>query len=81
MNPFEVKVFLLKNGLTIAAMSRELCRNSDTKETSMATMISDMIYGRRFYPKLARKLDKKFGLKLERPAQFESASEIVKQAA
>ncbi|MGI8556495.1 MAG: hypothetical protein ACR2LT_09100 [Pyrinomonadaceae bacterium] len=81
MNPFEVKVFLMKNGLTIASISRELCRDSDTKPASMATMISDMIYGRRFYPKLARKLDKKFGLKFERPAQFESAAEIIKQAA
>ncbi len=81
MNPFEVKVYLLKNGLTIASMARELCRNSDTKETSMTTMISDMIYGRRYYPTLAKKLSKKFGLEFERPAQFESASEIIKQAA
>ncbi len=81
MNPFEVKVHLLRKGLTIASMSRELCRNNDTKETSMATMISDMIYGRRFYPALAKKLDKKFGLKFERPAQFESATEIVHKAA
>ena len=72
---------MLEKGLTIAAMSRELCRNSATKPASMATMISDMIYGRRFYPNLAKKLDKKFGLKFERPPQFESAAEIVRQAA
>lgn len=81
MNAFEVKVLLLRKGLTIAAMAREICRNTETKETSMQTMISDMIYGRRFYPALAKKLDKKFGLKFERPAQFESASEIVQKAA
>lgn len=81
MNPFEVKVFLMKNGLTIASISRELCRNNDTKPASMATMISDMIYGRRFYPKLAKKIDKKFGLKFERPAQFEPARKVIQKAA
>lgn len=81
MNAFEVKVFLMKNGLTIASISRELCRNTGKKPASMATMISDMIYGRRYYPNLAKKLDKKFGLKFERPAQFESAREVIKQAA
>lgn len=81
MNPFEVKVFMLKNGLTIASMAETLCRNSSTKKTSMQTMISDMIYRRRFYPGLAKKLDKNFGLKIERPAQFESATEVVHRAA
>ena len=81
MNAFEIKVHLLRNGLTIASMAEELTRNNATKKTSMQTMISDMIYGRRFYPGLAKKLHKKFDLEFKRPAQFEPASEIVKQAA
>ncbi len=81
MNVFEVKVLLMRKGLTIAAMSRELCRNSETKETSMQTMISDMIYGRRFYPALAKKINKKYGLKFERPAQFEPARKVIQKAA
>ncbi len=81
MNAFEVKVHLLREGLTIASMARELCRNSDTKETSMQTMISEMIYGRRFYPGLAKKINKKFGIKFERPAQFEPARKVVQKAA
>jgi hypothetical protein len=81
MNPFQIKVFLLENELTIASMAREICRNTDTKQTSMQTMISDMIYGRRFYPALAKKLQKKFGLSIERPAQFESARSVVGKAA
>lgn len=81
MNPFDVKVLMLKQGLTISGMARKLCEGSSTKETSMQTMIADVIYGRRFYPSIALKLDEHFGIKIERPVQFESARTVVQKAA
>lgn len=81
MNAFEIKVFLLEKGLTIAGIARTLCADSTVTEKSMQTMLSDLIYGRRFYPALAEKLRKKYGISIERPAQFESAREIVRKAA
>lgn len=80
MNPFQVKVFMLKNGLTLTAMADALA-DQTRKKTSLVTMISDLIYGRRYYPSLAQELDEKFGLKIDRPAPVESARNIVKQAA
>lgn len=80
MNPFQVKVFMLKNGLTITSMAEDLA-DENRKKTSLLVMISDLIYGRRFYPSLAEELDTKFGLKIERPAKIESARKIVQKAA
>ncbi|HQU82969.1 MAG TPA: hypothetical protein PKY59_07595 [Pyrinomonadaceae bacterium] len=81
MNPFEIKVLMLQNGWTIASMAREICKESDAKESSMQVMISDLIYRRRFYPGLAQKLNNKFGILIERPEQFESAHTVVQKAA
>lgn len=81
MNPFEVKVFMLANGLTIASIARDFCAlEPDVKFTSMQTMISDLIHGRKWFPSYAKKLDKKYGIKIERPAR-QSNREIVRQAA
>jgi hypothetical protein len=80
MNPFQVKVFMLKNGLTITSMAEDLA-DENRKKTSLQVMISDLIYGRRYYPHLAQELDENYGIKIKRPAQIESAREIVKQAA
>lgn len=81
MNPFEVKVYMLEKGLKIALMARELCKGTEVKESSMQTMIADLIYGRRFYPILAKKLNDKYGIQVERSPQFESVSEVVRKAA
>ena len=81
MDAFEVKVFLMKNGLSIADLAREMCKTSGATERSMHTMISDLIYGRRFYPQLAEKLHNKYGISIERPAQFEPARTIIQKAA
>lgn len=81
MNPFEVKVFMLKNGLTIASIARDFCASEPgVKFTSMQTMLSDVIYGRKWLPEYARKLDEEYGIKLERPER-QTNREIVKQAA
>lgn len=80
MNPFEVQVLMLKKGLTVASIARDLCRESDTKFTSMQTMISDLIHGRKWFPSYAKKLDEKYGIKIT-PKKRQSNREIVKQAA
>lgn len=77
MNAFEIKVLMLKKGITIASIAEELS-DENRKKTSLQTMISDLIYGRRYYPALAKELKEKFGLHFNRPP---SSAEIVKQAA
>lgn len=81
MNPFEVKVFMLANGLNIASIARDFCASEPgVKFTSMQTMISDLIHGRKWFPAYAKKLDENYGIKLERPARATNR-EIVKRAA
>lgn len=77
MNAFEIKVFMLREGLTIASIAEELS-DENRKKTSLQTMISDLIYGRRYYPALAKELNNKFGLQFKRPP---SSAEIVRRAA
>lgn len=79
MTPFEVKVFMMENGLTISGMARELADNNAT-EASLRVMISDMIYGRKYYPNRAKQLADKFNLQLS-PIKQTSVREIVKRAA
>ena len=80
MNPFEVKVFMMENGLSQSSIAEDLA-DENRKKSSLTVMIHDLIHGRRFYPGLAKELQKKYGIKIDRPKQVESAREIVKQAA
>ena len=80
MNPFEVKVFMMKKGLTVASIARDLCLERDVKFTSMQTMVSDLIHGRKWFPEFAKKLDEKYGIKIDQPKR-KTNREIVKQAA
>ena len=81
MNPFEVKVFMLAKGLTIASIARDFCASEPgVKFTSMQTMISDLIHGRKWFPAYAEKLDTNYGITLERPER-KTNREIVQRAA
>lgn len=68
MNAIQVKIVLLKKGLSIAAMARELRTKTQT-EDAVRVMLSQMIHGRRFYPALAKRVNQRYGIKFERPTQ------------
>lgn len=68
MDSLKVKIFLLKNRLTVRGMAREMCPEGRS-EDALRVMLSQMINGQRFYPTLARQVEKRYGLKLSRPAQ------------
>lgn len=70
MNTKEIKKFLIDKELTIAEMARILAPKTNASETSLQQMLSDMFYGRRWYPTLAEQVFSEFGLQLNRPAQF-----------
>lgn len=73
MNTKQIKKFLIDNDLTIAEMARRLAGRSDVtaNQSSLAQMLSDTFYGRRWYPTLAEQVNREFGLNLVRPKQFE----------
>lgn len=79
MKPIEVKTFLWENGLSISAMAREIAKDGTATERSLHTMISDMIYQRKFYPTLAKKLKEKFGLELERVEHLQPVQRLLQK--
>ena len=71
MNYKEIKKFLIDHELTIVQIARELEPDaSDIRIRSLAQMISDLFYGRKWYPTLAEKIRQEYGLKVVRPPAF-----------
>lgn len=81
MTPKEVKIYLIENGLNISDMARQLEPSSDATFESLRTMLSDLLYGRRYFPTLAKQVDKKFGIRIERPKHYMPLKESIRQAA
>ena len=72
MNTKEIKKFMIDRDLTITEMARGLEPSaSDVRVRSLVQMISDLIYGRRWYPSLALRLKDEYGVKLIRPPAYE----------
>lgn len=63
--------YMVDNDLDITLMAAELARESGAKPESVRTMLSDMLNGRRYLPKLARQIKQKYGLDIPRPAHLE----------
>lgn len=81
MNVKEVKIYLIKNGLNIADMARKLEPSSDASFKSLQTMLSDLLYGRRWFPSLARDVEREFGLRIDKPQSYRTVKEQIRQAA
>lgn len=81
MNAKKVKILLIEKGLNIADMARDLEPETDATFESLQTMISDLLYGRRWYPSLAEKIYDRYGIKVSQPVQFKPIKDQLKQAA
>lgn len=81
MNVKDVKIFLIDNGLNIADMARELEPFTDATFNSLQTMLSELLYGRRWYPSLAELVEQKYGLKIDQPDSYKPIKEQIKNAA
>lgn len=69
MKHIQVKIYLLKKGLTIQGIAKELCGQNQS-EQAIRVMISQMIHGHRYYPALAKRLKRRFGVNIPRPVQM-----------
>ncbi|MBS1793375.1 MAG: hypothetical protein JSS81_05950 [Acidobacteria bacterium] len=81
MTAKEVKILLIKKGLNISDMARDLEPETEATFKSLQTMIADLLYGRRWFPSLAAKLEEKYDIRIEQPKQFKPIKEQLKQAA
>lgn len=81
MTAKEIKILLITKGLSVAEMARELEKDSNATAKSLEVMIHDTLYGKRFIPSIASKINKKFGIKIERPAHLQTIRHQLKNAA
>jgi hypothetical protein len=81
MTPVEVKIMLLRKGLSFADMARQLEPESDATRRSLEVMIADLLYGRRWYPALALQLKEKWNIKVSCPPHLRPIRQQIRQAA
>lgn len=67
----EIKKTLIDRDLTITKIARELSEETNTSVVSLVQMLSDMTYGRRWYPKLADLVYSRFRIRFTRPEAYE----------
>jgi len=65
MKPIEVKIFLLRKGLTLAEIARRVARDGQDP-AQLRVMLSHMVHGHRFYPSLAKRV-RRYGLNFQPP--------------
>lgn len=81
MTPVEVKIMLLKKGLSFAQMARDLEAETDATTRSLEVMIADLLYGRRWYPALAAQIRAKWNIKVICPPHLRPIRQQIRQAA
>lgn len=67
MKAAQVKAFLFEKRLSVAQMARELRDDYPIAHDSLRIMIGDVLYGRRFFPRLAAMINERYGLDIQRP--------------
>jgi hypothetical protein len=77
----EVKKKLLDKGLTISEMARELSEDSDATFDSIRVMLTDLLYGRRYFPELAAQVNEKWGIEITRNKNTQTVRQALKQVA
>jgi len=81
MNALEVKIHLLKNGLTVTGIARELEDEYGATFESLRTMLKDLFYYGKHNAKLASLVRKKYGIKIDQPTRPQTVREAVQRAA
>jgi len=80
MNHKQIKKSLIDKDLTITQIARELEPETGNTLASLVQMLSDMTYGRRWYPRVADLVAQRYGIRFVRPKAYEPRVRL-KQAA
>lgn len=68
----KIKSEILEKRLSLAGMARGL-KTKAQSEDAIRVMLSQMVHGHRFYPALAKRVERKYGLTLTRQPATESS--------
>lgn len=80
MNALQIKVFLLKHGLTVSGIARDIADDYPATIDSIRKMLTEMFYHGRYNAGLAAIVDRKFGIKIV-PSRPQTVREAVRRAA
>lgn len=67
MKPAQVKAFLFEKRLTVSKMARDMAADYPIAFDSLRVMIGDVLFGRRYFPRLAAMINERYGLEITRP--------------
>ncbi len=81
MNAYQVKKFLIKKGLTVAQMAREIAEETGRSESGTRNRLDGLLYRGIFSPTLAKIVQEKYGLEIKRSSTSQPMREILRQAA
>lgn len=81
MNAFEIKIFLLKHGLTITDIAKSVMDDFGQTFDSTRNALTQMFYHDKYNPNLARTVREKYGIKVNPPKTPQTVREAVRRAA
>lgn len=67
MKPAQVRAFLFEKRLSISQIARELAPDYPIAHDSLRVMVSDVLNGRRYFPRLTAMINERYGLDIQRP--------------
>lgn len=81
MNALEIKIFLLKKGLTISEIARGVELEYDATFDSIRNALTQMFYHEQYNAKLAQLVSLKYGIVVNKPKVPQTVKEAVRRAA
>lgn len=82
MKPSQIKAILFERRLNVSQMAREIHDEYDpsVEFDSLRVMLGDTLFGRRHFPRIARLIERRYGIRVERPTHLLPTRRLKKAA-
>lgn len=82
MKPSQIKAILFERRLSVSQMAREIHNDYDpsVEFDSLRVMLGDTLFGRRYFPRIARFIERHYGIRVERPVHLSPTRHFKKAA-
>ncbi len=80
MKPSEVKAYLFERKTNVSQMAREIHDEYDATVDydSLRVMLGDTLFGRRYFPRLAELVRRRYEINVERPFHLQPTRQQIK---
>lgn len=82
MKPAEVKAYLFERRMNVSQMARDIHAEYDptVDYDSLRVMLGDLLFGRRYFPRLAQLVKRRYRITIERPAHLQPTRQLKRAA-